>query len=121
MAERVRRPVVTVRPADITFEVDWGDTVFAAAVAQHIRWPTTCEGEGTCRLCVVQVLEGREDTNDIDPLEAEGLAALPPSNRPEGSPRLACQLRPRGDLTLFKRGVKRQSPSPELKTRPHGV
>lgn len=98
---------VTVRPAGLTFEVPEGSSLLEAAGEQGIRWPTTCFGQGTCRVCVVQVLDGEEHVNEISALEAEGLETL--VARAGGPMRLACQLRPTGDLTVFKRGVKRDA------------
>lgn len=97
---------VTVEPKGVVVEVPRGQSVFEAAVEQGLRWPTTCEGMGTCHLCAMSVIEGAEHLEAAGPLEAEGLAAIVDTAR-KGELRLACQVRPAGDLVVFKRGVRR--------------
>ncbi|CAI7979690.1 Ferredoxin [Frankia sp. Hr75.2] len=103
---------VTVRPKNITFGVAPRQSVYEAAVQNGIRWPTTCEGLGTCHLCFMSVIEGADRINAVEPLEAEGLAEIVDTSR-EGTLRLACQVRPDGDIVVVKRGVR------ELPGRPH--
>ncbi len=97
---------VTVQPKGIVLDVARGQSVYEAAVEQSVRWPTTCEGMGTCHMCFMSVIEGAEHLNSVEPFEAEGLeAVLDPVN--EGTLRLACQARPVGDLEVVKRGVRK--------------
>ncbi|MEU1275459.1 2Fe-2S iron-sulfur cluster-binding protein [Streptomyces sp. NPDC005799] len=101
------RPVtVTVEPKNVVIEVPSGLSVFEAALQQGVRWPTTCEGMGTCHLCFMSVVEGADHLDPPGPLEAEGLTTIVDTvNR--GPLRLACQVRPDKDLVVFKRGVRR--------------
>ena len=96
---------VTVQPRGVVVVVSPGQTVYEAAVEQGVRWPTTCQGMGTCRLCFMSVIEGADDLDPVEPFEAEGLAAVLDPVR-KGPVRLACQVRPRTDLVVIKRGVR---------------
>ncbi|XVQ14972.1 2Fe-2S iron-sulfur cluster-binding protein [Spirillospora sp. CA-255316] len=96
---------VTVLPRGVTVSVDPGQSVYEAAVEQDVRWPTTCEGMGTCHLCFMSVIEGAEHLDPVEPYEAEGLAEVVDRGG-KGPLRLACQVRPRRDLVVFKRGVR---------------
>ncbi|RYF56335.1 MAG: (2Fe-2S)-binding protein [Comamonadaceae bacterium] len=97
---------VTVQPKGIVLDVASGQSVYEAAVEQHVRWPTTCEGLGTCRMCFMSVIGGAEHLNPIEAFEAEGLDAIVDPVK-EGTFRLACQTRPTGDLVVVKRGVRK--------------
>jgi adenylate cyclase len=99
---------VTVLPREVMVRVRPGQSIYEAAVQSEIRWPTTCEGSGTCHLCVMSVIEGAEDLAPPEPLEAEGLAEVV-DNIQRGPLRLACQVRPTRDLVVFKRGVRPSS------------
>ena len=103
MPER-KAATVTVLPRGAVFAVEAGQSVYEAAVQQGVPWPTMCEGQGTCHLCYMSVLEGTENLNPIEPYEAEGLVDIDDTG--EGQLRLACQVRPEGDLVVFKRGVR---------------
>ncbi len=97
---------VTVEPKGVVVEVRQGQNVYEAAVEQGVRWPTTCEGMGTCHMCVMSVIEGAEHLEPVGPLEAEGLAAIVDTVN-KGTLRLACQVRPERALVVFKRGVRK--------------
>jgi ferredoxin, 2Fe-2S len=99
-------PRVMVQPIGVTFDVPAGETVFATAVAQGYRWPTVCGGQGSCHMCHMRVLDGTEGLADIEPWEAEGLAELGQVGEAGETIRLACQAKVRGDVTVYKRGVK---------------
>jgi ferredoxin len=96
---------VTVLPRGVTVNVDSGQSVYEAAVKQDVLWPTTCEGLGTCHLCYMSVVEGAEHLEPVEPFEAEGLAEVVDTVG-RGPVRLACQVRPKRDLVVFKRGVR---------------
>jgi ferredoxin len=96
---------VKVLPKGVTFTVCAGQSVYEAAVDQGIRWPTTCEGLGTCHLCFMSVIEGAESLDAVEPFEAEGLAEIVDTVG-QGQLRLACQVRPKSDLLVIKRGVR---------------
>lgn len=96
---------VTVLPRGVVVDVPAGQSVYEAAVQQGVRWPTMCEGLGTCHLCYMTVVEGAEHLNPVEPFEAEGLVEIVDTEG-EGQLRLACQVRPEGDLVVVKRGVR---------------
>ncbi|MFJ8001302.1 2Fe-2S iron-sulfur cluster-binding protein [Streptomyces sp. NPDC096310] len=97
---------VTVEPKGVVVEVPPGLSVFEAAVRHGVRWPTTCEGMGTCHLCFMSVVDGAEHLDAADEMESEGLAGIVDTAN-KGPLRLACQVRPAGDLVVFKRGVRK--------------
>lgn len=98
--------IVTVQPRGVVFAVPVGQTVFAAAVAQGLRWPTICGGAGSCGICAMTVLDGKEHLSEMTPWEREGLSAASPAGRAGGTHRLVCQTQIRGDTTVSKRGVR---------------
>ena len=102
-------PQVTVHPLGVTLDVEDGETVFATAVANGYRWPTVCGGQGSCHMCFMKVLDGEAGLDDVEPWEAEGLAELGQVGDEGETIRLACQARVRGDVTVFKRGVRMRS------------
>ena len=59
----------------------------------------SCQGFGTCGTCAVQI-EGEVEPKTPSAIEAWRLG-FPPHTR-EGGLRLACQVRPRGDLKVIK-------------------
>ena len=100
---------MTVQPSGIEVEADWDEPVMAAASRAGYAWPTICGGHGECRACFITVVEGTASLSPVLPYEAEGLAQLPPSARNGGQEvRLACQARVRGNVVVFKRGVRPQ-------------
>lgn len=104
------RQAVTVKvlPKGVLLTVGAGQSVYEAAVDQGVRWPTTCEGLGTCHLCFMSVVEGGESLDAVEPFEAEGLAEIVDPTG-QGQLRLACQVRPKEDLVVIKRGVRATS------------
>jgi ferredoxin len=57
-------------------------------------------------MCHMRVLDDADGLDDIGPWEAEGLAELGQVGEAGETIRLACQARVRGDVTVYKRGVK---------------
>jgi ferredoxin, 2Fe-2S len=98
---------VSIRPSGLELEVEAGETVFAAARRNGHRWPTVCQGEGTCRACVMTVEHGVEHCSPIGALELEGLISL--REPVDGSIRLACQVRVDQAVVVHKPGVRRVS------------
>ena len=98
---------VRVQPSGAMFDVEPDETVIAAAWRSGYTWPTVCQGQGTCRTCVLEVVSGADQLSEPDRFEREGLAlvtaALP--GDPAGY-RLACQVRVRGDVVVTKLGVR---------------
>ncbi len=103
---------VVVEPSGTTFEVDEGETVFEAALRHGYRWPTICGGIGSCRTCIMTVLDGLEACSEIGAWEAEGLEeAGAAAAAPGGTARLACQTRVSGNIRVRKPGVRPAIPN----------
>lgn len=89
-------PVLTIVKDGETRRLDFPagrrlrETLDAARIP--VRWG--CLGNGACGLCVVQVEEG-----ELDPPHDNELLNLTPGQLEQGF-RLACQLRPTGDLRI---------------------
>jgi ferredoxin, 2Fe-2S len=99
--------IVTVQPSGIEISAEFGEPVMAAAVRAGYAWPTICGGYGECHACFIRVVTGTENLSPMLPYEAEGVAQVAGNGRQSGDPvRLACQARVRGDVTVFKRGVR---------------
>ena len=98
---------VSVKPSGFHFDVGDGETVMAAAQRQGYKWPTVCGGFGQCQTCYVQILEGDLHLSPPTSLEAEGLGKLIQAvDQDRGLIRLACQLKPTGDIVVKKVGVR---------------
>jgi ferredoxin, 2Fe-2S len=100
-------PDVTVEPSGIRIAVQPGETLMAAAQRAGYRWPTVCEGQGSCAACVVKVLEGAEELLAASRAERERLAEV---RKPTPTFRMACQLKITGGIRVEKRRVKRRPP-----------
>lgn len=96
---------ITVEPSGVSFEVGPGETVFAAAERNGYRWPTVCGGTGSCRTCVMTVLEGEQCCSPVEAWEAEGLEEIGAFGRGVLQ-RLACQTRLTGPVRVRKPGVR---------------
>jgi ferredoxin, 2Fe-2S len=100
-------PTVQVKPSGVIFDVRDGETIIQAAWRNGYWWPTVCEGQGTCKACVLRVDAGEENTSPIDSWEREGLDEIGPTLPGGGDGfRLACQIRIAGDDTVHKIGVR---------------
>ena len=64
---------VTVLPLDLTLEVEEGQTVMQAAHAAGYTWPTECEANASCGLCVSIIREGIGNCGEIGAEEKETL------------------------------------------------
>jgi 2Fe-2S ferredoxin len=95
---------VTVLPIELELEVAEGQTVMAAAHEAGYVWPTECEANASCGLCVSIIREGVENCGPMPDDEVETLqrtmGAVDPGRR------LACRLTVTGPVTLTKRGVR---------------
>ena len=105
-------PKVTILPIKRVVEAQEGQTIMEAAWADGLYWPTTCGGEGICTSCACTIEEGAENLDALGRSERKtlseerGEAALR-----NGTLRLACQARVRGDVTVKKPGVRPAQPS----------
>jgi 2Fe-2S ferredoxin len=95
---------VSVEPAGVVIELEPGESLLRAAQRCGYRWPTVCDGNASCGVCVAQVVSGFENCSEIGTLELERIVAL---NKPvDGKARLACQLTIEGPVTVHRRGVR---------------
>jgi adenylate cyclase len=81
---------------DLRVEVPAGSTVLRASLGAGFSHGRACGGRGRCTTCRIRVEEGLENCPPPSQREAEALAA----NGLEAPIRLACQLRPTGDLRV---------------------
>ncbi len=96
---------LTVRSPNATQAITFthGQTLLEALDASELRCRAGCRGNGACGLCLVRIEsgDGGEPTvNERLHLDEAGLA--------EGK-RLACQVRPQGDLTITLLAPERRS------------
>jgi 2Fe-2S ferredoxin len=105
-------PNVTILPLERVIEAAEGATIMEAAHEHGLYWPTTCGGQGICTSCACTIEEG--ETN----LEPMGRGELKTMAEEMGEAtvrarklRLACQARVHGDVTVTKRGVRREEVS----------
>jgi uncharacterized 2Fe-2S/4Fe-4S cluster protein (DUF4445 family) len=87
------RVQLSFRPADRSFRVPPGVTVFDAASWNGIAIDSTCGGHGTCKKCKVQVLDGSVPVSRLD------VRAFSPDQLRDGW-RLACLAQATTDLTV---------------------
>ncbi|MDP4023393.1 adenylate/guanylate cyclase domain-containing protein [Methylobacterium sp. NEAU 140] len=100
LAGRSRR--VRVRYADgRAVVVPAGFTVLEASRLARIPHASVCGGRGRCSTCRVRVLKGREDLPPQTEAERATLAHAGIRAGEGEAVRLACQLRPTSDLTVF--------------------
>ncbi|GAA5150014.1 hypothetical protein GCM10023321_14790 [Pseudonocardia eucalypti] len=107
---------VRVLPADITFDVREGETVFRAAIRHGLRWPTICGGDGECGVCHIVVEDGADVLVERSAAESARLALGVEAGEP--SARLACRTQVQGSATVRRRGVRERTAERALHTRP---
>jgi 2Fe-2S ferredoxin len=96
--------VVTVLPLGLELDVPEGHTVMSAAHSAGYTWPTECESNASCGLCVSIVREGEAHCGPMPDEERATLERTMGMVAP--SRRLACRLTVTGPVTLTKRGVR---------------
>lgn len=98
---------VRVEPLGETLIVRASEPLMRAAVRQGLRWPTICKGGGLCGACHVRVVEADGPLDPPSKRESATLKLVPPHMQgPEV--RLACQLIPRGTMTVERVGIVRR-------------
>lgn len=102
-----RSAVVRVEPDGLEFEAQSGETLLAAALRQGIRMLSVCGGRGECKGCSVRVVALPDNLAPIGESERAALMGL--RNAFDRGLRLACRATVRGDVTVFKRGVRRRA------------
>jgi len=96
---------VTVRvlPLDRSFTVMPEESVLQAARSSGLRWPSICNGQGSCTVCHMEVRDGLAHAGAEGPGERERLHF---AGRRDPAARLACQTHPLRSITVWKKGVK---------------
>ena len=94
--ERRRKAVVRIRYPDRNVVVPRGWTVLEASRSHGIAHQSMCGGRARCTTCRVRVLDGEAHCPPPQADEARTLARI---DAPR-SERLACQLRPTGDIAI---------------------
>jgi adenylate cyclase len=94
--ERRSNVLVGIQFPERTIRVPRGWTVLEAARSHHLPHLSMCGGRARCSTCRVRVTSGEERCPPAGPAEAATLARI---RAPEGV-RLACQLRPRGNIAV---------------------
>lgn len=84
-----------------------GTSVLEASIARGIHHAHACDGRGLCTTCRVRVESGYESCPPASELESQALAM----NGLEPPVRLACQLRPTGDVRVRILITEHQSPA----------
>jgi adenylate cyclase len=96
LVERRRNLLVTITYPHRVVQVPRGWTVLEASRSHHIPHMSMCGGRARCSTCRVGVVSGEAQCPAPEADEAHTLARI-------GAPasvRLACQLRPRGDIAV---------------------
>jgi 2Fe-2S ferredoxin len=103
------QPTITVMPSGVELAGRPGETVMAAAVRLGYRWPTVCNGDGTCSVCWVEVTGGADALGPVTDLERSWLEGFPARQLCTGPARLACQATVHGPVVVRKKGVRRSA------------
>jgi adenylate cyclase len=104
--ETIRGKLVSITYPGRTVRVPRGWTVLEASRSHHIPHLSMCGGRARCSTCRVRVAAGVEH---CPPPAQNELDTLRRIHAPEGT-RLACQLRPRGNVTVIPLLVATPSP-----------
>jgi adenylate cyclase len=110
--ERHRRGLVTITYPDRKVQVPRGWSVLEASRAFHIAHASSCGGRARCSTCRVRVNSGADSCPEPGPDERATLERI----AADSDVRLACQLRPKGDiavspLVLSERPIYRAQPA----------
>jgi ferredoxin, 2Fe-2S len=97
---------VHVAPAEVVIIARPGDSVYAAARSAGYRWPTSCEGDGDCTVCWMEVIDGAGNLSPRTPIEERWLRNFAAARLLKGEARLACQAQVSGPVSVRKRGVR---------------
>jgi adenylate cyclase len=94
--ERRFRPLIRIVYPQRTVHVPHGWTVLEASRSHHLAHVALCGGRARCSTCRVRVTHGEEQCPPPGPMEQATLARIHAGT----GIRLACQLRPRGDIAV---------------------
>jgi adenylate cyclase len=97
MSETRPRCVIRFLPSDRRVEIGAGEmTLLDATLAAGLPIASACGSEGACARCGLEIVEGEES---LAP-ESERERRIKERNRIDPRHRLACRVRPEGDLTV---------------------
>jgi adenylate cyclase len=97
MVENYRGKLVSITYPGRTVDVPRGWTVLEASRSHHIAHLSTCGGRARCSTCRVRIVAGSDQCPPPDQNELDTLNRI---HATEGT-RLACQLRPQGNVTVI--------------------
>ncbi len=109
--ERRFRTLVSIEYPQRTVRVPRGWTVLEASRSHHLPHVALCGGRARCSTCRVRVTGGEENCPPPGPMEQATLARIDAG----AGVRLACQLRPGGDIAV----APLLRPRPRASERPH--
>jgi adenylate cyclase len=96
-SERRSNVLVSIQYPQRTIHVPRGWTVLEASRSHHLPHVSICGGRARCSTCRVRVISGEERCPLPGPAEAATLARI----RAQEGVRLACQLRPQGNVRVI--------------------
>lgn len=100
---------VRVEPLGVTIDTLPGEPLMRAARRSGLRWPTVCNGAALCGTCYCRVVAHSDPLAPPSAREQAALMAVPPHVQGP-SVRLACQIVPRGNMTVERAGVMPANP-----------
>lgn len=92
-------PKVTFLPSKKEIDVTWGTTLFDAAHQAGLPVASSCNGDGVCGKCAMQVVSGGDKLSESTPLEEKLLK----KERHPPTDRISCQVEVQGDCTVTTR------------------
>lgn len=97
MVEATRRCVIRFLPSQRVVEIEAGEmTLLDATVRAGLPIASACGSEGACARCGLEIVAGA----DALAPESERERRIKERNRIDPGQRLACRVRPEGDLTV---------------------
>jgi adenylate cyclase len=96
LIERRYRRLVSIEYPQRTLQVPRGWSVLEASRSHHLPHLSLCGGRARCSTCRVRVTQGEDRCPPPGPEEQATLARIQAGN----GVRLACQLRPQGDIAV---------------------
>jgi adenylate cyclase len=111
LVERRSRTLVSIEYPQRTLSVPRGWSVLEASRSHHLAHLSLCGGRARCSTCRVQVTQGEDRCPPPGPAEQATLARI----QAGAGVRLACQLRPQGDITVVPLlGARHRAPARAL-------
>jgi adenylate cyclase len=112
--EHSRRGLITITYPNRTIKVPRGWSVLEASRAFHIPHASSCGGRARCSTCRVRIVDGAHSC----PAPAADECATLERIKAEPGIRLACQLRPTGDVALSPLVLTER---PDYRARPPAI